>query len=153
MSVSKSSIQGLAFALTVARAAAAPVIDSDIAEAVFRYQFAHNESMAQSGVDVYCVAYVLPGESNLNPPAELIARLSGGKPQVVEDSRCPCKTGVRNTAWISFRINSVTCSDANTCQVEGGYYENPESASGNTYFVEKHDGNWVVTRDEMHWIS
>lgn len=38
-------------------------------------------------------------------------------------------------------------------EVAGGYYEANLSASGNTYYLKKKDGKWVVERDEMHWIS
>jgi len=52
-----------------------------------------------------------------------------------------------------FTIDSVRCADTSRCEVEGGYYEAGLSASGNTYFLEKRDGKWVVVRDTMHWIS
>ena len=50
-------------------------------------------------------------------------------------------------------IGSVKCADSSHCEVEGGYYEANESAFGNTYYLEKHNDEWVVVKDVMHWIS
>lgn len=155
----KTTPSALSFAFAVAMAlglaAAAPTaIDTDIAEAVFSYQFAHNESMQQSTVDVYCVGYKLENDNWSDPPGEVLARFAGLNPRVVPSSQCPCnQSDSKQHSWVMFRINAVKCVNNASCEVEGGYYENPESASGNTYYLEKQSGKWFVTRDVMHWIS
>jgi hypothetical protein len=35
----------------------------------------------------------------------------------------------------------------------GGYFEGGESASGNTYTLERHADVWRVVKDVMNWIS
>lgn len=52
-----------------------------------------------------------------------------------------------------FYITRIAWLDANTAEVDGGYYEAGLSASGHTYRVERHNGKWVVTNDQMHWIA
>jgi hypothetical protein len=38
--------------------------------------------------------------------------------------------------------------------VTGGYFEAGLSASGNTYTLgRQRDGSWLVTSDQMQWIS
>jgi hypothetical protein len=43
--------------------------------------------------------------------------------------------------------------DEDKVLVNGGYYEGNLSASGNVYTVERKDHKWVVTKDQMLWIS
>jgi len=155
MVVSKICAALLTLSVSLIAAAADPVvIDPNIAEAVFRYQFAHNESGQQSSADVYCVGYGTNIGSENDPPAEILMRLSGMTPSVEPASHCPCDKGrADHRSWITFRIETVKCKSETSCEVEGGYYESPLSSSGNTYYLEKRDGKWVVTRDVMHWIS
>lgn len=52
-----------------------------------------------------------------------------------------------------FTLSTVTCPAEDRCEVEGGYFEAGLSASGNTYYLEKREGKWVVVRDVMHWVA
>ena len=59
-------------------------------------------------------------------------------------------------AWrpgLLFQISQIACLDASTADVDGGYYEAGLSSSGNMYHVERRHGEWVVTKNTMHWIS
>jgi hypothetical protein len=52
-----------------------------------------------------------------------------------------------------FRVDAIKWITRSQVEVSGGYYEGRLSSSGNTYYVQKRDGKWLVVRDEMHWIS
>jgi hypothetical protein len=136
-------------------------IDSQLAEATFRYQFTHNASGQQSSTSAFCIGYGANPSRNgdpFDPPKSFLARLSDIHPPVLPYSFCSStNAGVianetREPALI-FTISSVKCADNSHCEVEGGYYEAPLSSSGNTYSLERKDGKWVVVKDTMHWIS
>jgi hypothetical protein len=52
-----------------------------------------------------------------------------------------------------FVISAVQCPTSTRCEVEGGYYEWSESASGNLFIVEKEATGWIVVDDQLRWIS
>lgn len=135
-------------------------IDPDIAEATFRYQFMHNESGQQSGAHVYCIGFerktALGGWDD--PPPSLVSRFSDVSPPVKAVSECSASQhGVRDRETgadgLIFEISTVTCTSDTQCVAEGGYYEAGLSASGDSYYLEKTNGKWAVTKDVMHWIS
>jgi hypothetical protein len=82
-----------------------------------------------------------------DPSPEFLARFDGNEPPVRKGSEFGDGGGVL------FRVESVKRVSDTKVEVSGGYYEGSLSASGNTYFLERKDGGWVVTGDEMHWIS
>lgn len=59
----------------------------------------------------------------------------------------------RDLKGLMFRINAIKRITPNKVEVEGGYYEGPLSSSGNTYTVRRIKKKWIVTHDEMQWIS
>ena len=126
----------------------------DVAEAVFRYQFDHNASGAQRQVDYFFISL-----EERDPPQALLTRFANEKPLVLPASLATsfAGTGVRHKELggrgLIFRISSIKWLDANTAEVDGGYYEAGLSASGNIYRVERRVGKWFVARDEMRWIS
>src|SRR5882672_11320855 len=63
--------------------------ESDIAEAVFRYQFEHNASAIQQKANHYCLS--LPDERS--PDAAFLHRFDGNKPPVVTAGECERKSG------------------------------------------------------------
>jgi hypothetical protein len=142
------------------RSLALSEVDPEIAEATFRYQFAHNASAQQASANVYCVMY---GVSWLaqpeDPPPQVLSRLADVTPPVTPVSQCSAsmEKGVvdktTGRSGLIFRLESVRCSGESSCEVNGGYYEGNLSSSGNTYTLEKRDGKWVVTKDVMNWIS
>lgn len=126
----------------------------NLLEAVLRYQFDHNASGSQRNVDFF---FLMLDRSD--PPEELLERFKGNSPRVLPASlaEAPAGEGVRHKglggSGLIFDITRIAWLDANTADVDGGYYEAGLSASGNTYRVERRDGKWVVTKNEMHWIS
>lgn len=52
-----------------------------------------------------------------------------------------------------FRITEMRWLSDDEVEVDGGYYEASESASGNTYSVVKQGGTWEVVGLQPHWIS
>ncbi len=150
------------FALALGAATAAPlVIDPDIAEATFLYQFKHNASGQQADAHDYCIGFSSAPGDERDPSPEFVARFAGHEPPVKARSGCSIDASNWNIVidktsgrtGLIFTISAVKCSSETSCEVEGGYFESGTSSSSNTYYLEKHDGNWVVTRDVMHWIS
>lgn len=128
--------------------------EASVYEAVFRHLFRHNASAARSRVDYYFLA-IGDGE---DPPPALLARFAGHVPKVepVSASRSSPQ-GVRHEEdggkGLVFRIEALRWLDADTAEVEGGYFEASLSASGNTHRVERRRGRWVVVDDRRNWIS
>jgi len=139
--------------------------DPQIAAATFRYQFQHNASGLRASAAAYCIGYGAFGpdaDSNKNrtdPPQEVLIALADVVPAVKPYSQCSHtkEQGVRDKASgkraLIFTLRSMECSEPLKCRVDGGYYEGGESASGNSYFLERRDGKWLVIGDKMHWIS
>jgi hypothetical protein len=145
-------------------ASAAAAADLDVIEATFRYQFAHNASGEQSHVGAYCIGFQDDPKDPVggsDPPAELISRLADVVPVVKPLSGCRMTprgaNGVkdRNSGEeaLIFTLGRPVCATESSCQIDGGYYEANLSSSGDTYYLEKRGGKWVVVKDVMHWIS
>jgi hypothetical protein len=126
----------------------------DVIEAVFRHQFDHNASAGKRNVDYFFISV-----ENSDPPEALLTRFAAEKPPVLPASLAASSPseGVRHKELggrgLKFRISSVKWLDADTAEVQGGYYEGGLSSSGNVYRVERHGGKWSVTKDEMRYIS
>jgi hypothetical protein len=125
----------------------------DIREAVFRYQFEHNASGQKQNAKVYFLSLGKDKE----PGDAFIARFKDHKPPVKKLSQAQKtfevidkETGERG---LIFRAVTIKVIDANKVQVDGGYYEGGLSSSGNVYTVERKEGKWIVTKDQMLWIS
>jgi len=61
------------------------LIDPEIAEATFRYQFAHNASSQQADAKVYCIGFGLDlahGSERLDPSQDFLSRLYDVRPPV-----------------------------------------------------------------------
>ena len=162
MVVSKICAAALTLSVSLIGASAAPlVIDPDMAEAVFRYQFDHNESGQQDGAHVYCIGFAITPDDERDPSPDFVARFAGNSPPVKARSQCFINArnwnividkATRKTSLI-FTIRAVKCPNETSCEVEGGYSESGTSSSDNTYYLEKRDGKWVVTRDVLNEIS
>jgi hypothetical protein len=133
--------------------------ENDIREAVFRYQFEHNTSGAQQTARFYCLSL---GEysKELDPDDELMQRFQGHKPAVKKISQCVCspEAGVKDKetgqlGGLVFRATSIKWISDTEVEVKGGYYEGGLSSSGNVYQVVQKEGQWIVTKDQMQWIS
>ena len=117
--------------------------------------FAKNASGMQQNAKVYCLHF----ENGADPPASFLARFASNKVPVRAGSACTedARSGVLEIATkapgLAFRIDSIAWTDHDHATVQGGYYEAGLSASGNVYTLERQKGAWVVTKDEMTWIS
>lgn len=118
---------------------------SDIAEAVFRYQFRHNASSLQEKADRYCLS--LPGEQS--PDTAFLQRFERNTPPVVGVDECRRKSGKN----LLFRIQKLDWRSDDEVWVSGGYWEGNLSSSGESYRVRRKDGKWVVDGARMETIS
>jgi hypothetical protein len=132
----------------------------DIREATFRYQFVKNASVQQQNAQVYFLSVIAAGKKEAEDPSdEFMKRFAGHKPRVVKhtESKSSMEEGVRDKKsgerGLSFHVGEIRWNSDTEVEVDGGYYEGGESASGNTYFLKKKHGKWVVERDVMHWIA
>ncbi|MEO7110270.1 MAG: hypothetical protein ABI183_07535 [Polyangiaceae bacterium] len=158
----------------VADAAAAPVDESmyaqenpppagapsgvdvdDVREAVFRHMFGSNASGQGSHAGVFCLLI----ENSQDPTPGFLARMKSVKTPIEPMSGCSASAnqGVvdkkTHARGLIFRIDRIAFKDTRHATVNGGYYEAGLSASGNIYRVERKANGWVVTKDEMTWIS
>ena len=131
--------------------------EDNIKEAVFRYQFVHNASGLQQKAGVYFLSLWGVGEDGKDPSDDFMRRFAGHTPPVKKFSRASFEDGLKDeetgARGLIFRVTVIKWITGSRVEVGGGYYEGQVSSSGNTYYVEKRDGKWVVVRDKMYWIS
>ena len=118
---------------------------SEIAEAVFRYQFRHNASSLQERADRYCLS--LPGERS--PDAAFLQRFDGNTPSVMGVEECRRMSGKN----LLFRVQRLDWRSDDEVWVTGGYWEGNLSSSGESYRVRRKDGKWVVDGARKDTIS
>ena len=127
----------------------------DVREAVFRHMFGSNASGQGTSAGVYCIEV----EGQADPTTGFLARLKDVRPTVKGVSRCDASAehGVIDRSThahgLIFRIETVKFKDGHHATATGGYYEAGLSASGNIYTIELRKTKWVVTKDQMTWIS
>lgn len=131
-------------------------------EALVRYQMTQFSSTGDDPVGTFCVEYSdvfdRSNRTKANPPAELIERLNEGPRRVRNGSDCYFKeTSVLEkgsgspAAWLI--VGTIFWKSKTSITITGGYFSGNEGASGNVYHLEKRDGRWVVTKNELKWIS
>jgi hypothetical protein len=113
----------------------------DICEAVLRHQIFHSAAGGRGSETAYVEV------QGRNPTGTFLDRFQGHQPPVMAGWRFTMGSGVL------YRIGGIKRTGKDAAEVYGGYYEGNLSSSGNTYYVVRKDGKWVVDRDEMHWIS
>jgi len=113
----------------------------DICEAVLRHQISNSAAGGRGTATAYVQV------QGRNPTGAFLGRFRGLHLAVRPGSRFSPGSGVL------YRIGRIKRTGEDSAEVHGGYYEGSLSASGNTYYVFRKDGKWVVERDEMHWIS
>lgn len=105
----------------------------DIAEAIYRYQFAH-----YSPTEPQTTYYLrLLGA---DPPPVLLDRFRDERPVVLEGSRFR-----QATDGVLFRVDRMARVASNRIESEGGWYVGPLGASWECYVTERQNGRWVVT--------
>ncbi|MFL6263001.1 MAG: hypothetical protein ACJ76Y_25150 [Thermoanaerobaculia bacterium] len=149
----KLSIALLLLSLSACAASAPPppsgpgrlAAETDVAEAVFRYQFEHNASAIQEKADHYCLS--LPGERS--PGADFLQRFQGNHPPVLSADECERKSGHD----LFFRVQRLDWRSDTEVWVSGGYWEGNLSSSKESYRVRLKNGKWVVDGARMEAIS
>jgi hypothetical protein len=133
-----------------------PGVDADdVREAIFRHMFGSNASGQGTSAGVYCIEV----EGQADPTSGFLARLKDVRPTVKGASHCSASAedGVLDQSThargLEFRVETLTFKDAHHATATGGYYEAGLSASGNVYTLELRKKKWVVTKDQMMWIS
>jgi hypothetical protein len=119
--------------------------ETDIAEAVFRYQFDHNASAIRQGADHYCLS--LPGQRSVDP--DFLQRFQGNHPPVLGADQCERGTGHD----LFFRVQRLDWRSDTEVWVSGGYWEGNLSSSKESYRVRFKNGKWVVDGARMEAIS
>lgn len=110
--------------------------ETGVAEAIFRYQFAHNASAIQQSADHYCLS--LPGDRS--PDAGFLQRFDGNHPPVVRADQCQRGSGHD----LFFRVQRLDWRSDTEVWVSGGYWETTLSSATESYRVRFRNGRWVV---------
>jgi hypothetical protein len=147
----------------------------DILKAVFRHQFVKNASGQQQKAGVYFLRIltnetkkVFPGrgdvswpnfKNGVDPSDAFMESFAKHVPPVRKASQAQIdpqgpvldkETDAKGLLFVAGPIKRI--SDTKV-EVPGGYYEARLSASSNLYTVEKIDGKWTVTKNQMKAIS
>jgi hypothetical protein len=130
--------------------------EDQIREAVFRYQFEFNASGLGQAANVY----FLSAEGEKDPSPQLLQQFDGHRPAVKPVSASTLEPGTAQVLdresglpGLIFRITEIRWQGDDEVEVDGGYYEASESASGNTYSVVKQGGSWQVVDRQPLWIA
>lgn len=89
----------------------------------------------------------------------LVHRFRNHRPPVRAASECriPDAMGVTDVrgsrTGIVFVAGRIRWLSPTKIEVEGGYYENGMSSSGNVYTLVRRHSRWVVIHDKLLWIS
>lgn len=124
----------------------------DIGEAVFRFQI-------QKADPANPKLYFLEVGEKQDPSDAFMTRFEGHTPPVRKYSEC---TGYNirgvfdkktNEKGKILRIDKISWRWNSTVRVEGGMYSAGLGASGNTYILEKQEGEWKVIKAKTNWVS
>ena len=129
----------------------------DIREAVYRYQFRKNGSAQQMDAKRFFLA-IRSFPFWTDPHDALIRSFAGSRPPVGKHSECnrsvegvfDKKTGERGLVFYTDEVKQTSDTEA---EVDGGYFEDGESSSINTYYLKKIEGRWQVIEDVLRAIS
>jgi hypothetical protein len=133
--------------------------DDAVRLAVYRHLMHHNASARQPRVAFVCLE-IDQGHHPRDPSPFIMTAMRGSSVRVVPGSACESssqgvflKAGHAAGQGLVFRTEDVEIV-GDKAKVTGGYFEAGLSASGNVYSLERQpDGSWLVTHDELQWIS
>jgi hypothetical protein len=138
---------------------AQPQEESNIAEAVFRYEFDHNASAVQKDASAYFLAF---GAANApkDPGADFLKRFADVKP-TVKPASASLKSGETRSVidksttkpGVIFYVERLKWTKKDEADVQGGYYESSKSSSSEVYSVVQKGGKWTVTTSKKGEIS
>ena|SRR5882757_1160849 len=112
------------------------VAATDIAEAVFRYQFQHNASTLQQTAERFCLFLA----DERSPDAAFLRRFDGNSPPVAAGSQCDRKAA----RDLFFRVQRLDWQSDDEVWVRGGYSEGTARSAAETFRVHRKDGHWTV---------
>jgi hypothetical protein len=128
--------------------------ESDILEAVFRYQFRDGPALLNNAAAYYIAI------NGRDPADEFTRRFEGHIPQVKKASLCRVGDGLEGVRDVKtdqrglrFGVGSVKWIADTQVEVGGGYYKHGLNASGNTYYLTLQNGVWRVTQVKLLWMS
>jgi hypothetical protein len=110
--------------------------ESDVAEAVFRYQFQHNAATIRDTAERYCLAL----SDERNPDPAFLHRFEAVHPQVMAAGQCARKAAKD----LFFRVQQFDWQGSEEVWVRGGYSEGSLKSVGESYRVRRKDGRWTV---------
>ena len=119
--------------------------EQEIAEAVFRFQFANNGSYFQNKARLYCLS--INGNS---PEDSFFERFTDLQTPVVGIDKCP---PIRENFALILNISKIVRKTTTKAHVHGGFYINNVNSSDNKYFLKKRKGKWKVVKKRLLSIS
>jgi hypothetical protein len=132
-----------------------------VLEAVFRYQFEHNDSGLQDRAAAYCLC--VPDREGRrggerDPEPGLLELFRGRKPPVLPCSGCRVEGGRvvetrEGRPALTFRVAALRWLGRDEAEVEGGYGEGNLSASGQRFRVVRGEAGWKVADVRGLWVS
>ena len=138
-------------------------IEDQVRESVFRYQFEHNESGQQQSAGIYFLSVMTQNDStgywmNGDPGNDLLQHFVDHVPVVKPYSKCTTSVNgvfdrVTGERGLVFYVGALRWVADDQLEVDGGYFEGGLSASGNTYYLQRINGQWTVVKDVMHCIA
>jgi hypothetical protein len=126
----------------------------DVMEATFRFQL---ELYADHATRFDYIFLQLAKAQD--PPADLLARFAGHSPPVVPISEAKPDEGFGphhakdNGKGFTLGVTSVRWIDADTAELNGGYYEGNRGSSLHTYEARRRGGRWVIVSDRCYAAS
>lgn len=134
--------------------------EDDVREAVFRYQFLHDQSGLQPRAEVLFISV-----DAKDPSDQFLRRFSGNRPPVKKKSQSRYSRRRAGFSAIQvedkhtrkpgliYSVDSITWLSDSAVLVKGGYYAGGRAAAGHEYRVVRERGKWVVKKDTITWIS
>jgi hypothetical protein len=130
--------------------------EDSIREAVYRYQFENNVSGQRENAN----AYYLSLEGGSDPSDQLLRQFEGHTPPVKPVSASTLEAGTAlvldqesGLPGLIFDVGEIRWLSDDEVEVEGGYEEASESASGGVFRLRKEAGRWQVVASQMLWIK
>jgi hypothetical protein len=131
----------------------------NIWEAVFRYQFDHNESGVSKSISTFCLSLI----KDMDPTDEFIQRFATHIPRVKKQSECEISNrGASEPDVVGyaidkqsghpaliFRIDKITWRGKNEVIVQGGYFSYSLSAETSRYYLQKKGKKWTVMKRKL----
>ena len=124
----------------------------EIAEASFRYIFAHNRGVKPRKSKYYILSFLHCAQHlSLDPEAPLMASLSDIRPKVRGHMFYFKNKRKLYDKVMFFFITDMAMTGPNTAEVRIGYYQNDEVCAGHIYTFKRVNGYWELKRSVIEW--